>query len=142
MKKLSFVVMLAIVLVSLVSCVIGADTNAPVFENALDNVLPEKNILVKTKTSEEDLIADVTATDEVDGEVVVVVFFISFVIPVLNQIMSIIESLSEWVVYTIAFKIYQIKKQMNIEDKDKEEDVNVIGFQINNVQEQEIDDDE
>lgn len=70
------------------------------------------------------------------------VFFISFVIPVLNQIMSILESLSEWVVYTIAFKIYQIKKQMNIEDKDKEEDVNVIGFQINNVQEQEIDDDE
>lgn len=47
--------------------------------------------------------------------------------------MSILESLSEWVVYTIAFKIYQIKKQMNIEDKDKEEDVNVIGFQINNI---------
>ena len=61
MKKISFVVMLAIVLVSLVSCVIGADTNAPVFENAIDNVLPEKNILVKTKTSEEDLIADVIA---------------------------------------------------------------------------------
>ena len=75
MKKLSFVVMLAIVLVSLVSC-FGentADKKAPVFENAIDNVLPEKNILVKTKTSEEDLIADVTATDEVDGKVVVVV---------------------------------------------------------------------
>ena len=70
------------------------------------------------------------------------VFFISFVIPVLNQLMSIIESLSEWVVYTIAFKIYRIKKQINIEDKDKEEDEKEIGFQINNVQEQEIDDDE
>ena len=75
MKKLSFVVMLAIVIVSLVSCFGDntADKKAPVFENAIDNVLPEKNILVKTKTSEEDLIADVTATDKVDGEVVVVV---------------------------------------------------------------------
>ena len=73
MKKISFVVMLAIVLVSLVSCVIESDVKAPVFENAIDNVLPEKNILVKTKTSEDDLIADVTATDNVDGKVVVVV---------------------------------------------------------------------
>ena len=73
MKKISFVVMLAIVLVSLVSCIIESDVKAPVFENAIDNVLPEKNILVKTKTSEDDLIADVTATDDVDGKVVVVV---------------------------------------------------------------------
>lgn len=85
MKKISFVVMLAIVLVSLVSCVIGADTNAPVFENAIDNVLPEKNILVKTKTSEEDLIADVIANDDVDGSVVVVVTLGNFDYSVVGQ---------------------------------------------------------
>ena len=85
MKKISFVVMLAIVLVSLVSCVTGADTNAPVFENALDNVLPEKNILVKTKTSEEDLIADVIANDDVDGSVVVVVTLGNFDYSVVGQ---------------------------------------------------------
>lgn len=85
MKKISFVVMLAIVLVSLVSCGTGADTNAPVFENALDNVLPEKNILVKTKTSEEDLIADVIANDDVDGSVVVVVTLGNFDYNVVGQ---------------------------------------------------------
>ena len=87
MKKLSFVVMLAIVLVSLVSC-FGentADKKAPVFENAIDNVLPEKNILVKTKTSEDDLIADVTATDDVDGSVVVVVTLGNFDYNVVGQ---------------------------------------------------------
>lgn len=85
MKKISFVVMLAIVLVSLVSCVKDADTKAPVFENAIDNVLPEKNILVKTKTSEEDLIADVIANDDVDGSVVVVVTLGNFDYNVVGQ---------------------------------------------------------
>ena len=85
MKKISFVVMLAIVLVSLVSCVIVSDAQAPVFEDAINNVLPEKNILVKTKTSEDDLIADVTATDDVDGSVVVVVTLGNFDYNVVGQ---------------------------------------------------------
>ena len=85
MKKLSFVVMLAIVLVSLVSCVLVSDGQAPVFKDAINNVLPEKNILVKTKTSEDDLISDVTATDDVDGNVVVVVTLGNFDYNVVGQ---------------------------------------------------------
>lgn len=74
-KKIGLFVILAMLLVGLASC--GSDDKTdktkPVFSDATNGVLPEKNILVKTKTSEEDLLKDVTATDDMDGNVTVVV---------------------------------------------------------------------
>ena len=56
------------------SCEFGTkDTKAPEFSNAVEGILPEKRILVKTTTSEADLLADVEAIDKKDGKVEVVV---------------------------------------------------------------------
>lgn len=75
MKKIRLFIiafLLMIGLVGLASCT-KTDTTKPVFKDAVNDVLPEKNILVKTNTTADDLLADVSATDDVDGNVKVVV---------------------------------------------------------------------
>ncbi len=65
------------------------------------------------------------------------VLFVSFFTPVLSQLVSIIENFSEFITYSIAFKIYKIKKNMNLykknnekEEEEQDQQIRAIGFKI------------
>lgn len=55
------------------------------------------------------------------------IIFISICVPLLQSLASIFSAIGQYVVYIFAFKIYKIKKEMNIEEQE-EEQANQIGF--------------
>lgn len=56
------------------------------------------------------------------------VLLVSFILPLLENISSIISGFAEYVVYILALKIHKIKQQINPEENDEEEKA-PIGFQ-------------
>lgn len=57
------------------------------------------------------------------------ILFISLAVPILEALSSIITAWSEYIIYTFAFKVYQIKLQMGEKGEEEEdEQVRVIGF--------------
>lgn len=55
------------------------------------------------------------------------ILLISLGIPILENLSSIIQAWSQYIVYIFAFKIYTIKQKMNIKD-DEQEQTKVLGF--------------
>lgn len=57
--------------------------------------------------------------------------FVMVGVPLLQSLASIISGFSEYVIYTLALKVYLIKKQMNFEDEEEEQESHKIpmGFQ-------------
>lgn len=60
------------------------------------------------------------------------ILLISLGIPILDNITSILSAVTQYIVYSFAFKIYKVKKQMGIDQnqKQQEESKQLIGFDI------------
>ena len=57
------------------------------------------------------------------------ILLVSLGLPVLEALSSIISSWSEYVVYSFAFKIYKVKKEMGLDDEEEEEEEKqILGF--------------
>lgn len=57
--------------------------------------------------------------------------FVTVGVPLLQSLASIISAFADYVIYNLAFKVYQIKQKMNLEDEDDEQNSHRIpmGFQ-------------
>lgn len=60
------------------------------------------------------------------------ILLISLGIPILDNLTSILSAVTQYIVYSFAFKIYKVKKQMGIDQnqKQQEESKQLIGFDI------------
>lgn len=67
------------------------------------------------------------------------VLFISFLLPVINKIITLISQFNQYLCTIIAYWIYQL--QQNIQSSDQKND-SVIGFQIPNILNEDDEDDE
>lgn len=57
------------------------------------------------------------------------IVFIYIFIPIIDNLLAILSTLTEYINYKIAVKVYELKKKYNIEvDDDEEENSNPIGF--------------
>lgn len=60
--------------------------------------------------------------------------FMTVGVPLLQIIVSIVTAWSELVVYKFAFKVYELKKQMDVDDQDQQEGKKFpMGFQTTDV---------
>lgn len=64
------------------------------------------------------------------------ILLISLGIPILDNITSILSAITQYIVYSFAFKIYKVKKQMGIDQdqKQQQEDKQLIGFDVQDSQ--------
>ena len=64
------------------------------------------------------------------------ILLISLGIPILDNITSIFSAITQYIVYSFAFKIYKVKKQMGIDQsqKQQQEEKQLIGFEVENNQ--------
>ena len=56
------------------------------------------------------------------------ILFISLGIPILEALSSIVTSWSQYIVYIFAFKIYNLKQKMNIDQDQDDSENKIIGF--------------
>ena len=56
------------------------------------------------------------------------ILFISLGIPILDAFSSIVSAWSQYIVYIFAFKIYNIKIQMNLDDQEEEQEKQILSF--------------
>ena len=57
------------------------------------------------------------------------ILLVSLGLPVLEALSSIVSSWSEYVVYSFAFKIYKVKKEMGLNnEEEEEEEKQILGF--------------
>lgn len=56
------------------------------------------------------------------------ILFISLGIPILDALSSVISAWSQYVVYTFAFKIFNIKQKMGLDQDEEQEETKILGF--------------
>lgn len=62
------------------------------------------------------------------GYFILGILFVSFILPLLEQLLAIISALCDFIVYKYAFKVYKIKKDMGLDEQQQDQDLNIIGF--------------
>lgn len=63
------------------------------------------------------------------------ILLISLGVPILDNITSIFSAITQYIVYSFAFKIYKVKKQMGIsQEQQQEESKQLIGFDVEDSQ--------
>lgn len=76
------------------------------------------------------------------------IVFVTIVLPIMDNLITIIATYTEYIGYIIAAKTYKIKKELEINQDQKEDQHNIIGFSTDVVgfnipnQEQEFDNDD
>ena len=56
------------------------------------------------------------------------ILLVSLGIPILDALSSIVSAWSQYIVYSFAYKIYDLKQKMGLDQEDDQEDTKILGF--------------